>query len=273
MRVLSLSELESISFSVERISSLTFLWSDQCVNDYLDAGREHNLIFFQEGGSREYAFSRDGAHFFMPEKSMIFISHGAHYRTRALSAPSGDSRGYNALFDLYDSRGELLQIAEPFVMDDTPECAPCLSLFMSLNHHFHSYPPQHLRAVSDILQILDCFCRSLERRSPAPGAPDKSILPALNRIQESLESECPIRELCGLCHMSESTFRRRFRSQTGLSPVAFRNLLRVRKAKLIYDQSLGSVEEIAEQLGFCDGAYLCRTYKKLTGKTFSERDD
>ena len=29
--------------------------------------------------------------------------------------------------------------------------------------------------------------------------------------------------------------------------------------------------EVAEILGFCDAPYLCRTYKLLTGKTFSDR--
>ena len=41
--------------------------------------------------------------------------------------------------------------------------------------------------------------------------------------------------------------------------------------KAIYDEMDISVEDIAEILGFCDAPYLCRTYKLLTGKTFSDR--
>ena len=270
MKRMSLLELAQTQFVVSGISILIWTWSDGSVNDYLKTGRTHNLIFFQDRGEREYQFS-DGAQFLMPPNSMILIPDGACYHTRAITLPQGDSHGYNALFDLYDAQGEPIQLTDEFVLDDTPECASTLTLFQALNRHFSRYPRRQLSAVADIYQILDRFCRCLERREGGGGEMGESVAPAVHLIQEMPEREFTVDELCRLCRMSESTFRRHFHAQTGLSPIAFRNLMRVQKAKLIYDQALASVEEIAEQLGFCDAAYLCRTCKKLTGKTFSER--
>ena len=103
MKRMSLPELAQTQFTVSGISSLIWNWSDGCVNDYLQTGRAHNLIFFQDRGEREYRFSR-GTQFLMPANSMILIPDGACYHTRAITLPQGDSHGYNALFDLYDAQ-------------------------------------------------------------------------------------------------------------------------------------------------------------------------
>ena len=272
MRLLSLADLMHTSFSVAHVSCLDWRWKPLDFNDYTEKGRVHNLLFYQTLGERRYFIKDTGKSFILPPNAMMLMPNGSRYRTGAAET-NGDTllRGFVAHFDLYDRRGAMIQLTDPILMDKSPECQDYLSLFRNLHRHAMAYPTEAMQTAVDVMQILHVFAMNSLGRDNAAQSISASIQPALELIQSSLQEEVSIQTLCEACHLSESTFRRRFHACTGMSPIKYRNLLRVRKAKAIYDEMDISVEDIAEILGFCDAPYLCRTYKLLTGKTFSDR--
>lgn len=67
------------------------------------------------------------------------------------------------------------------------------------------------------------------------------------------------------CSVSVSTFQRRFKKLRGMTVCEYRNQLRIARAKALLTSGNYSMEEIAEILGFCDGAYFSRCFKKAEG--------
>lgn len=92
-----------------------------------------------------------------------------------------------------------------------------------------------------------------------------SLRPALDRLVNFSE-DISVGELAALCHVSESTFRSRFkRFSGGLSPTEYRNKNRAVKAVELLRNNNRTVESVAVSLGYYDSAHLCRHLKKYLG--------
>lgn len=75
-------------------------------------------------------------------------------------------------------------------------------------------------------------------------------------------------ELAGVACMSRPLFFRSFRRETGLTPVAFLLLKRIRYAKqLLSQQSRLCISEVAWASGFNSVPWFCLQFKKITGHT------
>ena len=77
-----------------------------------------------------------------------------------------------------------------------------------------------------------------------------------------------VEELGLKMNMSRSTFYRKIKSLAGMSPVEFVRMVRIREGgKLLRDQQLLSVNEIALKVGFEDVDYFRDCFKKHFGLT------
>lgn len=77
----------------------------------------------------------------------------------------------------------------------------------------------------------------------------------------------PISELARKCAVSETTFRRNFTKLKGMSPVSYRNDLRLKHAYNFLMSGLYSVTEVVEMVGFNELPYFSRSFKKKFGIT------
>ena len=67
--------------------------------------------------------------------------------------------------------------------------------------------------------------------------------------------------------MSEVGFRRLFHQYTGLSPIEYRNDLRLENARIKLQSGEFNVSEVAEASGFSNLSFFIRLYKKKFGYT------
>jgi len=67
--------------------------------------------------------------------------------------------------------------------------------------------------------------------------------------------------------MSEVNFRRLFREYTGMSPIDYRNDLRLKNARAMLASGEYNVTEAAEASGFSNLPFFIRLYKKKFGHT------
>lgn len=93
------------------------------------------------------------------------------------------------------------------------------------------------------------------------------ILPGVRLLQQSYLENIPVGRFAEACGMSVSGFRRQFVQIYGLSPVQYRNRLRVSRAGQLLADGSCTVTEAAYACGFENLGYFCRCYKKLTGET------
>lgn len=95
----------------------------------------------------------------------------------------------------------------------------------------------------------------------------RRLLPAFNEIQKNFTAQNKISYYADLCNMSETGFRRLFREYTGLSPIDYRNRMRLEQADAMIQTGIYTVEEAALEVGFPNTSFFCRCYKKHFGHT------
>jgi len=75
----------------------------------------------------------------------------------------------------------------------------------------------------------------------------------------------PVEEMIRRSTLAERTFKRRFASATGLTPIAYVQRLRVEDAKRRLERTDAPVDEISWRVGYEDAAFFRRLCKRTTG--------
>lgn len=75
----------------------------------------------------------------------------------------------------------------------------------------------------------------------------------------------PLEEMARRTGLTERTFKRRFTSATGLSPIAYVQRLRIEDAKRRLERTEASVDAISWQVGYEEPAFFRRLFKRVTG--------
>lgn len=88
----------------------------------------------------------------------------------------------------------------------------------------------------------------------------------ISYLRKHYHAKVSIEELSRMAHLSETHFRRCFRSYTGRSPREFILSLRMTKAKQFLSGGK-SIKEVAYLVGYEDVFYFMRSFKKVTGIT------
>lgn len=102
---------------------------------------------------------------------------------------------------------------------------------------------------------------------------EKKYLPILSGellLKQSYLENLPVSALAEASRVSISTFRALFTEKYGMSPIQYRNRLRIRRAADILREGYCTVAEAAYASGFDNIGYFCRYYKKIMGETPAE---
>lgn len=86
-------------------------------------------------------------------------------------------------------------------------------------------------------------------------------------LKQTYLENLPIETFAEQSNVSISLFRRLFHQQYGMSPLQYRNLLRINRAKQLLEYDYSTVAEVAYACGFENVGYFCRYYKRITGET------
>lgn len=96
------------------------------------------------------------------------------------------------------------------------------------------------------------------------------ILAGVRLLEQSYLENLPVSRFAEASNISISLFRSLFGKQYGMSPVQYRNRLRIDRAAIILSEGSCTVSEAAYACGFENIGYFCRYYKKITGETPTE---
>ena len=100
---------------------------------------------------------------------------------------------------------------------------------------------------------------------------DKRIAAAVKVLEERFLENVPISKIAEASFVSESNFRKIFLKKFGMSPIQYRNTLRLKRAQSLLSEDEYSLPEVAELSGFSNESYFCRMYKKAFGVTPKQR--
>ncbi len=100
-------------------------------------------------------------------------------------------------------------------------------------------------------------------------APKKSeltqIMRALEYVGDHYDREIKIADLAGVCHISETHFRRQFLKCMGIHPVDYINQVRIKNACELLKKTDLSITEISLQCGFSSASTFNRNFHKFLG--------
>lgn len=225
------------------------------------SGRKKNGFIFVETGSMLYTFTdADGSlyRWTLSVGDVIFIPSGIVYSATYLEDATSI---VIAQFDLV--YGKLpASLSAPCRVPIFEKKSQISSLFDSPNAFF-SKENRSYWCTYKMYEILWYAVDSLQTTSPK----FLKLAPALEDIQKNFEEQKKIGFYADLCQMSEPGFRRLFCEYTGMSPIEYRNRLRLEEADKLIRTGEYLVEEAANAVGFTNISFFCRSYKKHFGHT------
>ena len=94
---------------------------------------------------------------------------------------------------------------------------------------------------------------------------DSDILSAQQWLQSHFSVASPVDEMIKRSRLAERTFKRRFTSATGVTPIAYVQRLRMEDAKRRLERTDAPIDQISWQVGYEDPAFFRRLFKRTTG--------
>jgi len=91
---------------------------------------------------------------------------------------------------------------------------------------------------------------------------DRKIAECIKRIENDLKKCWNIEELASTAGLSENTLIRRFRNHSGMTPQQFIIHKRLEYAGILLSHSELSIDEIAEEAGFCHRNHFTQAFRK-----------
>ncbi|RDI42783.1 GlxA family transcriptional regulator [Nocardia mexicana] len=102
-------------------------------------------------------------------------------------------------------------------------------------------------------------------RTPVPAGSE--FEPLLAWMRENLSRPLTLDDIARQANVSTRTLIRRFREQTGTTPLHWLHRTRVRRAQLLLETTRHSVEHIGAQVGFGSPTAFRDRFKRITGVT------
>ncbi|MBB4699586.1 transcriptional regulator GlxA family with amidase domain [Sphaerisporangium siamense] len=99
----------------------------------------------------------------------------------------------------------------------------------------------------------------------APMPRGSAFEPLLTWLQESLARELTLADIAAHAGMSPRTLLRRFREQTGTTPLRWLHRARVRQAQHLLESTDHTVERIGAEVGFTSPTAFRDRFKRVTG--------
>lgn len=249
-------KLQEPQFSVEHIDILSVARPKSYSHFYRNGRVKHGFIYVVSGSLR-YTFTNGNVKYITAKAGKtVFIPKGTIYYTTYLE---NGTEIKIVQFDI--RRGDLPKyLSEPQIIE-TPEMAEQInSFFKPFSNHFIGHPFYYRSRLYELLWKIDTASTNIPTKF-------KKLQVALSEISENYNLNERISYYAELCGMSEVGFRRLFHEYTGVSPIEYRNDLRLENARAKLQSGEYNVSEVAEASGFTNLSFFIRSYKKKFGYT------
>ena len=265
MKTVSFSELGAADLDVRDVVVFPAVWAERKqFSEYKNTPRATSAFFLILSDVRGIFTAEDGTRTEITRGDVVYLPAGIRYHAAFLGGRA-DTRidTYTVNFRLLDKTGEEVRLADGILRLAGDQSG----LFDTYFHRLAaSTPPvgasgNLFRQKADFYALVDALLTHNIKR--------KELYYPIRRGIEALchdwNKNERIEVYAALCGMSEGYFYRLFRRATGMSPVEYRNLLRVSNACSILKNTRFSVREVSAIVGYDDPFYFCRIFKKHTG--------
>lgn len=227
------------------------------VNNYSSTPRPHNCIsLFYEGGA---TFESNGEKIEVRAGDVVFVPWQSLYVSRFTGEPVTKYLTIHCNFAPSDFVFRSSEYALQKVAVDLPRMYEDF-LFMQQNIKANDFTA--LEVMARFFTVMSELLPRFKRNRFLPE--NETILSVIDFMEKHYDEDLPCPDLAARAAMSESQFYLAFKRATGLTPVEYKNHIRIRHAiNLLYGPY--SIEEITTLLGFNSATYFRKVFRKATG--------
>ncbi len=233
-------------------------------NTYIRYANEHRndrLVFIVSGKCKFDMFNDKPI--LASEGDIVYIPYNIAYRAEWFE--TGKSEIYSISYVMTDMNARQITISPE--IQNFSQCdnnltkgifKECRKIFIEESYGFE------LKCKYTILKLLHTIvCVQNEEKQC-------KVEKAIRYINANFAEETTISELAKMCNLGECMFRRSFKLETGISPIKFRNRLRIQKAYDMLTSEKCTVAKAMENTGFYDASYFNKAFKAIIGCSPSE---
>ena len=214
----------------------------------------------------EMHYSLDGYDFCAHRGDAVYIPAGLQYRvTFHGSTPNTHPDSYTINFHLTDAQGRQILLGNgPLLLAGDPQNHRYAPLAAELYEAFCvnriSHSCNTLKQEAIFLYLLDRILTDARSHTDIRYP----IRRGVRTLTDEWNKNEPIGKYAALCGLSESYFYALFKQSIGVSPVEYRNRIRIDTARHLLESTTLSIEEIALSVGFDTPFYFSRVFRQLT---------
>lgn len=243
----------SIHIKLERV-----LYRYKVPRNYKCTNRDANgFIYYVKGGHR---FDMTHHSISAQDGDFVYLPYNSSYTNNLLSA---DTEYYQVDFLLYNN-GKPVSLFDDIQIIKAPKSNDHLSLIKEIySLYFHRDSAYGLTCIGNICRLINMMTRKTEQEQLRQKGLD-TISKSLSFIKEHYNEETSIDMLAELSHISVSNLEKTFKRCFGVTPIVYRNNLRIEEAKKLLANGF-TIAETCEKVGIPNYYYFCKAFKKHTG--------
>lgn len=169
-----------------------------------------------------------------------------------------------------DEHFDLLGLHSSTIYSVKPSATIC-SLFEAIIEEVQLTQPCYEEiCVFKLLEIMSLLKRKVINSNVPHREYQNKIAFVIQKMNREYYQNNSLEEYAEMCRMSKFHFLRVFKEITGMSPLAYRNKIRMKYARELLEDTSMPVNEIGESLGYDSPSYFCDAFKKETGMSPSQ---
>lgn len=256
MKICAANDLVNEKFDAVFLNSLRQVWHSTKSVQFFGSPKKYHLFLYINGYTFTYT-DKSGNQFVAHSGDIVYTPINAEYSVQITDEePGAYTIGIN--FYLFDEQREhislcdTIQIFHSFSDESVPMLfQQCLT--------FDVLRP----LVRNKILLLEILC-ALASHTIKKNIP-KRIIDCIEYISEHISENPAVSSLADFCGVSEVYFRKQFKVYTGLSPVQYRNRIRLDRARSYLKYGDISVQEISDMLGYSTVSHFIKEFRETFG--------
>lgn len=261
MEITSFYQLDISDYNLFHLFAMHQKWENRKVITIQN--RKSSGLLYLERCSASYQMA-DNPLMLAPRGSVLFLPQGSSYQCTFLSAPGEKAHCRLVEFVLRSADGKDFSVYDRITVVGSDENPLVPELFMEAVETYNRpiFSPPVFKAV--VYQLIARLARQ-DRQQWILSQQLAGIQPALSYLDKNHLPENGVAQLAQMCHMSEVSFRKKFRQYAGVAPSVYILKQKLQRAKRLLRSGLYSIAETAQAVGFEDPSYFSKVFKKHTG--------
>ena len=256
------SKLPYAVFDFEIISVVKQYWDDiSGWMEFMYTPRNSSALFMVITDITVQYTDKSGDTFTAKNGEIVYCPFGGEYKFEVISPPKSDYFGKVKTlcinFNMVRPDKKIITLSRKPIKVVDFKSAQLGNDFLDISKYALKPMIRQYKLFKIMKTIIDIYSNDSENVSV--------LREAVQYLEEYYAENFKMSFLAEKFNLSESYFRRLFRDFTGLSPIEYRNGLRVEHAKELLSRNAVSVSEVARAVGIEDQFYFSRIFKKSEG--------